>query len=259
MKGLFTLLLWLLCLSAFAQKQKSTIEQIWFGYSNQTRFSDKWGIIADLNFRTRENYTQGLSQGLVQVGLTRYLDKIATRVTAAFTYVENFPGDNHPGISQPELRPWQQIAWTKKRKPLRMSQSVRLEERFRRKLKNGNELAHGYTFNYRLRYNVYFYEPLSKKAFAPHTFAAVWGDEVYLNFGKQIVYNTFDQNRIFLGFVYYPNRQDNLQFGYTYIFQQLSRPKQYRITHAPRITYIHSLDFRKTDKPRQKVSPLQNQ
>ncbi len=58
-------------------------------------------------------------------------------------------------------------------------------------------MAHGYMFNYRLRYNVFFFTPLSKKAFAPHTFAAVLGDEVYFNFGRQIVYNTFDQNRIF--------------------------------------------------------------
>ncbi len=110
MKASFLLLLWLLSLSAYAQKQKIILEQIWFGYSNQTWFSDKWGSIADVNFRKKNNYIKGFSQRLLQFGLTRYLKNNSAQLTAAFAYVDYFPSDAHPGISQPELRPWQQVS-----------------------------------------------------------------------------------------------------------------------------------------------------
>ena len=71
--------------------------------------------------------------------------------------------------------------------------------------------------------------PLSKKGFQPHSFSFVVNDEVHVNFGKQIIYNYFDQNRFFLGFAYQTNKTDNLQFGYRNVFQQLAAGNKYKI------------------------------
>ena len=87
--------------------------------------------------------------------------------------------------------------------------------------------------------------PLSKKRFQPKSLSFVVNDEVHINFGKQIVYNYFDQNRFFLGFTYHVNKHDNLQFGYMNVFQQLAAGNKYRSNHVARVFYFHNLDLRK--------------
>ncbi|MBS1610734.1 MAG: DUF2490 domain-containing protein, partial [Bacteroidetes bacterium] len=67
-------------------------------------------------------------------------------------------------------------------------------------------------------------------------------------FGKQIVNNYFDQNRFFLGVAYHTNKTDNIQIGYTNVFQQLATGNQYRSTNGGRVSYFHNLDLRRKDK-----------
>ena len=126
-------------------------------------------------------------------------------------------------------------------------QYARLEERFRRKIKDNNELAEGYNFNYRVRYNFLATVPLSKNNFAPNTWSLVFNDEAHINFGKQVVYNYFDQNRFFVGLSYHVNASDNIQFGYLNVFQQLPAGNQYRNIDAIRLFYFHNLDLRRSN------------
>ena len=125
-----------------------------------------------------------------------------------------------------------------------MMQWIRLEERFRRKILNDSTLADGTSFNFRIRYNILFEIPLSRKGFVPKSVGFVVNDEVHVNFGKEIVYNYFDQNRFFLGFAYHVNKHDNLQLGYMNVFQQLPAGNKYRSNHVARVFYFHNLDLR---------------
>ena len=86
--------------------------------------------------------------------------------------------------------------------------------------------------------------PLSKRAFAPGTFSFIFNDELHINAGKEIVYNYFDQNRLFVGFGFHTNQHDNLQFGYMNQFVQTSAGNKYRSVHALRISYLQNFDFR---------------
>jgi hypothetical protein len=122
---------------------------------------------------------------------------------------------------------------------------VRLEERFRHKIKDENELAPGYKFNYRARYQLMAFFPLSKKGFAPRTLAIYGGEEVLLNFGKEIIFNTLDHNRLHAGIVYHINKDDHLHIGYLNIFQQQSSGNRYRMVHVLRIFFNQQFDFRK--------------
>lgn len=225
-------------------KQTEALHQVWAGYFNQTRFSNKWGTWTDLHLRTKEDFFTNFSQSIVRAGLTYYVND-DTKLTAGYAYVTNYPGDNHKNISQAEHRPWQQIQWHTKYPKLRLMQWFRLEEKFKRKILNDNELASGYSFNYKLRYNFFAQFPLSKKRFQPKTLSFVVNDEVHINFGKQIVSNYFDQNRFFLGFAYHVNSHDNLQFGYMNLFQQLAAGNRYKSVQVARVFYFHNLDLRK--------------
>lgn len=235
----------LFCVKGFTQiKQKTIYEQIWLGYFNQTRFNDRWGMWADLHIRTKDDFVDDLSTGIIRLGLTYYLNDVL-KLTAGYAFVNHFPADNHKNISQPENRLWQQIQWHQKFKRIRTMQWVRLEERFRRKILNDDELAEGYNFNYRIRYNFFFQAALGSKPFKKGTFSWVLNDEVHINFGKQIVYNYFDQNRFFTGFNYFLSDHDNIQFGYMNLFQQLASGNAYRVVHAARVFFFHNLDLRK--------------
>jgi hypothetical protein len=225
-------------------KQKEKLSQVWVGYFNQTRLTDKWGIWLDVHLRTKENLFTNFSQALFRGGVTYYFND-ATRFTAGYAYVHFFPGDNHKKISQPEHRPWQQILWQTKYGKKRLMQWFRLDERFRRKIINDSTLGSGYGFNWKLRYNFLYDIPLSKKGIVPGALSFVVNDEIHINFGKEIVNNYFDQNRFFLGLKYQTNKTDNLQFGYLNVFQQLAAGNKYKSINAARIFYFHNLDLRK--------------
>ena len=225
-------------------KQTETVQQTWFGYFNQTKFSNKWGTWTDIHLRTKEDLVSDISQSILRLGLTYYLND-DTKLTAGYAYVSHYPADNHKNVTMPEHRPWQQLQWHSKYSKLRLMQWFRLEERFRRKILNNDELAEGYNFNFRARYNIFFMAPLSKKRFEPRSLSFVVNDEVHINFGKQVVYNYFDQNRFFLGFAYHVNKHDNLQVGYMNVFLQLAAGNKYRSNHVARVFYFHNLDVRK--------------
>lgn len=243
----FLLVLVLIYTGVFAQvKQTETEQQIWVGYFNQTRFSNKWGIWADAQLRTKEDFFEKFSHSIGRMGLTYYLND-DVKLTAGYAFINHFPADNHKNISMPEHRPWQQVQWHTRFSKSRLMQWFRLEERFRRKILNDDEFADGYNFNFRIRYNFFSQVPLSKKSFQPNTLSFVLNDEVHINFGKQVVFNYFDQNRFFLGFAWHVNRLDNLQFGYLNVFQQLAAGNRYKIIHAARIFYFHNLDLRRNN------------
>lgn len=225
-------------------KNTVSVQQIWTGYFNQSRISEKWGIWADLHLRTKEDFLSNLSQGIARIGLTYYLTDDA-KLTAGYAFVNHFPADQHLDISQPEHRAWQQLQWHTRYKRWRLMQWFRLEERWRRRILDRDELASGYHFNFRTRYNFFSQFSLSKRPFAPKTLSAVINNEVHINFGKQVINNYFDQNRFFVGFNFHLDGHNNIQAGYSNVFQQLPAGNQYRSIHVIRAFYFHQLDLRK--------------
>lgn len=232
--------------AGFGQKQIAHGEQVWLAYLNQTRFSDKWGLWVDLHLRTKEEFFTNFSTGIARLGLTYYITD-NTKVTAGYAFVNHFPSGSL-NISQPEHRPWQQLQWHSNYQRLRLVQYIRLEERFRRKIKNNDELGDGHLFNWRVRYNFMATFPLSKNAFQPGTWSFVLNDELHINAGKEILNNYFDQNRFFAGFGYHLTARDNVQIGYLNFFQQLPAVGQFRNIHAARVFFFHNLDTRRKGK-----------
>ncbi len=224
-----------------AQKASTTVQQIWFSYHNQIRLSNKLGVWNDGQLRTRNNFTRDFSIYILRTGLMYYVNE-DLRITAGYSYAHSFAATTKE-LPQLERRPWQQVLWQNRHPQLRVIQSVRLEERFRRKMISSTQRGEGYDFNYRLRYNVGLNFTFSKKPFEANTFSYTTSNDVHVNFGKAAV-SGFDQNRIFLAAQYHTDNQDFLQLGYLYIYQQTGASK-YRYTHALRLTYMHILDLRK--------------
>ncbi len=225
-------------------KQTENVNQIWLGYFNQTRFTNKLGMWSDVHLRTKEDFATNFSTGIIRLGLTYHINDV-TKFTLGYAYVNHFPADAHKKISQPEHRPWQQLQWHTKYGKKRMMQWFRLEERYRHKILNDSTLADGYSFNWKLRYNFWYDIPLTKKGIVPKAWSFVVNDEVHINFGKQVVNNYFDQNRFFLGLKYQLTTQNNLQFGYSNVFVQTAAGNKYRNINVARVFFFQNLDARK--------------
>lgn len=227
---------------ALAQKQFVQERQTWLGVFNQTRFSDRWGLWAEGHLRLHDQFVGELFQAVGRVGATYYLtDEV--RLTGGYAYAHLYP-DGARTVGQPEHRPWQQVQWFTRFPKARLMQWVRLEERFRQRVINNEELSGSFDFNYRTRFNTALFLPLTSKAFEPGGVQVLFNDEVMVNFGEQIRYNYFDQNRLFAGVVYQVSKHAQLQAGYMHLFQQLPAGDTYRNQHTIRVFYFHNLDLR---------------
>ena len=228
---------------SYSQKKITREQQVWLGYFNQSRFSKKWGLWTDFHLRTKEDFVNQFSQAVVRGGITYYLNDV-TKITVGDSYIWHFPADNHKAVTQPEHRPWQQLQWHTTYPRTRTMQWLRLEERFRRNVVNDSTLGEENNFNFRIRYNFLLQVPLTKTKVKAGDFSFILNNEIHINFGEKIVYNTFDQNRFFAGFAYHVNSHDNLQFGYMNLFQQQASGSSYRYLHVARVFYFHNMDWR---------------
>lgn len=220
-------------------------EQLWLGYFNQTRISNKVGFWLDVHYRMTDNFIERPFQFLFRPAVSYYV-KNNLRLQAGYAYVAHFPSEGME-TTRPEHRGWQQIWWRQEFQGLTTLQWLRLEERFNRKIEN-DELQPGYNFNYRLRYNFSFFIPLKGKSLETKTPFVAIIDELFINFGERIVYNTFDQNRFFVGIGYQFNPHLNIQAGYMNIFQQEASGNSYWSTHAFRLFLFQSLDLRNNNE-----------
>ncbi len=247
-KIIFILLISIISINLNAQTTRQTIneEQLWLGYFNQTRLSDKWGFWAEAQYRGTEHFVKEPSKGMFRAGLTYYLND-DMKLTNGYAFINHFPEEGHANISQPEHRLWQQLQYHSKFGAIRTMNWFRLEERFRHNIKNDNELADGYRFDLRLRSNFLLNIPLSKKGIAPKTFSAILNDEIFINFpnSNNSTYLPFDQNRFFVGLAYNLDSHSNIQFGYMNVFQQLSAGTKFRNVDAIRVFFFQNFDVRK--------------
>jgi hypothetical protein len=227
--------------SAQTTKTRLNEQQIWLGYFNQTRVTNKFGFWGDFHIRTKENFVDNFYQSIVRPGITYFITD-STRLTVGYAYVENYPAEGHASVTQPEHRFWQQVQWRTNYGKTRMMQWIRLEEKYKHKVLNDSTLGDGYNFNYKIRYNFSYEIPFSQKRTNKVSFQI--NDEIHINFGKQIVYNYFDQNRFFVGLKLIFTQNSYIQCGYMNQFQQLASGNRYRNNNAIRLFYYQNLDLR---------------
>jgi hypothetical protein len=224
-----------------ADKETHHRQQLWLGFFNQTRFSNKWGMWMDLHYRMTDNFIDRPFQLLIRPAITYYV-KDNLRIHVGYAYVNHFPAKGN-STNRTEQRIWQQIWWNQKYTGLSTLQWLRLEQRFSEKVV-ADQKVDGTLYTFRVRYNFSFFIPLKGKELAPKTPFAAITNEVFLNFGSNITYNTFDQNRLFVGFGYQFTKHLNAQLGYMNVYQQEAKGNSYTSTDAIRLFVFHTLDLR---------------
>lgn len=201
------------CTSSYAQSVRVNSDQLhgWIFNNGTIKIADKWKIFHDIQIRRADGFNNW-QQLLLRTGLLYDVNK-ETTVGGGICFVQTHPyGDFPVKNTFPEIRSWEQLQTSQSFGKATLTHRYRLEQRW-----IGNAAAGTLTptrFENRVRYMAKLKFPivqLGKK----EIYGAVY-DEVFLNFGKNVGRNVFDQNRLSYCFGVPLTKSINLEAGYVY-------------------------------------------
>ena len=228
----------------FGQKNVENQQLLWYGYYNKLQINQNWVLKSEV--QERHFYQPLVQHQLVfRTNLDRrILDDI--NVSLGFVVFLQSPNDpeSESTLMVPELRTDFGFNAKKKYKYFNVNQRFKVEARFFHQTEN-NELVCGYQFsNFRMRYQLGLDIPLIKKQDAEKLILKI-KDEVMFNFGKNIVKNVFDQNRIYIGLNYPMNKNLAFEAGYLNWFQQRPSGTDFYNRDIIRFSVFHTINLKK--------------
>jgi hypothetical protein len=244
LKLIFVLLFYFFFTNLQAQKTVTHQDIIWIRYNNQLRFSPLLNLQTEIEERRFINYRQ--RHHIIMHTRLHYRFASNADVGAGVTYSRQsaqFPnlGDE---LVVPEIRFVQEINYTiPLSKRVNLQQRLRVDERFIR-VNDGNELLDGYTFNWRFRIRLQATFRLNKDEDKKNTILKVF-DEVMINAGSRIVYNQFDQNRVYVGLEQVLSKSISAEIGYLKWYQQTGAGNHFFNRDIIRLTFFHNIKINK--------------
>jgi hypothetical protein len=229
------------------QKQVNQQVQTWFSINSTMHLTQHWGVMADFHVR-RTNFLSDPSFYFVRVG-ANYWIKDKFTVSAGYGHMWIAPSNFGWKYFAQENRLHQQALINTKIDRTGLVLRFRNEQRWVQLVANDQPTGK-HRFVNRMRYLMSFNFPLSKTS---DKWALVAADEVLLNFGKQVLYNTFDQNRLFIGLRNKINKDWSYDIGYMNVYQQRIQGYVYDMNHTFRWFFYYNPDFRKDKSPHRQV------
>lgn len=240
--GVAACVLLLFCNSASIAQQKKQVNhqaQSWFSVNSTIRLSNKCGLLADAHVR-RNNFLADPSFYFLR-GAVNYWYNDNLSFAAGYGHMWVAPTVAGYSTYSNEHRIFQQVQLTSKLGKVNLLQKVRNEQRWQEIIVS-DVSTHSNKFTDRLRYLINVGIPFSKNKRAP---VFVLADELCVNFGTDVVYNSFDQNRLFFGVKQTINKQWSFDIGYMQVFQQKSSGFIYDDNDTFRWFFYYTPDLRK--------------
>jgi hypothetical protein len=244
MKFIQTLFLFLTCSFLYAQTEKNVDHQslLWTRYYNQLTINNKWSLHSEFDNRiflnpVEENLYEFRIQGRYKIN-----NNIELGTGFAYFSVATQDPEITYNFNVPEYRGQQDMIWKQEIGKITLLQRFQVEERF---FHNASkvELLPGTTFFWRFRYRIQGEYSFWKKE--NQFLKAVVYDELMINGGKNVVKNTFDQNRIYAALHYGVNKNIALELGYLNSFQQRASGVDYFNRDIIRFTFYHKINLQK--------------
>jgi hypothetical protein len=235
---------------AYGQHAKEVNEQyqFWASLNSTTRVTDRLGAIADVHVR-RNDFLADPSFDLLRFGAHYWVsDKL--QVSLGYAHMWHAPACDGCETWAGENRVYQQFQYVTRIGRVTVLQRVRNEQRWKETLVNDVPTG-GTTFADRVRFLASFTVPLSKSPKVPSLALA---DEIAVQFGPDVVLNTFDQNRVFVGVKQALGRSWSFDLGYMLVYQQKARGYQYDLNHTLRWFFYFTPDLRKVKSPHHPAS-----
>ncbi|RTZ05362.1 DUF2490 domain-containing protein [Flavobacterium sp. GSP27] len=218
---------------------------LWTRYYNQLSLNEKWSLHSEFDNRL---FVKPIAENLYVIrvqGRYKINDHLETGVGFAYFSVDTQVPEINFDFEIPEYRGQQDITWKKIIGKVTFHQRFQLEERF---IHNASktDLSPGTSFSWRFRYRLQGDYTFWKKE--KHFVKAILSDEVMVNFGKKIIKNTFDQNRIYIALQYGFNPNIALELGYLNSFQQRSNGIDYFNRNIIRFSILHKIRLQKKNR-----------
>lgn len=235
MKNILKILVSLFPFLIFGQtpqtKEVNQQVQTWVSLNTLTKFTDHWGIVADVHVR-ENGFFESNNFYFLRGGVT-YIPNSSVSLTGGYAHMWLAPTKEGWSTYADENRIYQQVQLNTKIGKVSVLQRLRNEQRWQEKMAN-DEPTGELRFTDRVRYLASFNIPVFNKKNWP---LLVVSDEILIHFGKEVVYNTFDQNRLFIGIKQNINPKLSFDLGYMNVYQQKYSGYQYDMNHTIRLFF----------------------
>lgn len=189
----------------------------WYNIFLTKKITDKWSTHTEYQWRRDEFILHG-QQGLLRVGVNYKVNqKLTARV--GYGWIETNPygtiNVQAAGKIFTEHRAFQTLLLNDQMGILEIQHRFMLEQRWiGRYTKPEINTEDDYVFVNRMRYMLRLQIPFGKKQIEDKTFYAAAYDEIFIQFGKNVQENIFDQNRLSALLGYKLNKYFKLELGY---------------------------------------------
>jgi hypothetical protein len=258
------LLVFVLCPRVSAQdddpnpgRQTSFRSELWNGLYTKYRIGEKLYFNGEYHLRTRDQLVNNLAQVYLRFGLSYLIDK-SLEVTAGVATPLYWAPKEYELLDAsfdkmvPQYRLWQQLLFVQSLSRAKVYHQIRTEQRWRRDWLVDSP----FELTFRWRYKLATYIPLNSMKLQKGTYFLSLNNEVFVQSGKTIIRNPFEENRTFLGMGYILNENIQFQGGYTFSFQQRPSGIDYVNRGLVRFSVYHNLDFTRKKKDAVDFQPL---
>ena len=214
--------------------------QFWTSLNSTVRISDHWGIIADAHIR-RNQFLVDPSFYFLRFGAAYWInDQFSFAGGAAALWLAT---STEAGTQFAiERRLYQQALWRAKISRTIFLQRIRTEQRWQEVLDYQDGSVDHVRFTNRFRFLMSAAIQVFNNVNLPQP---VISNELHFQVGKEVIYNTFDQNRFFVGINQQLKNSWSFDFGYMMVYQQKYSGYEYDMNHTIRLFFYYTPDFRK--------------
>ena len=187
----------------------------WFILSTDTKITPKWGIHLETQVR-RSDFAASWQQLFLRPGINYYVNKNLF-FNASYLFLETYPYGKFPAKSAfPEHAIWESLNLKNSYNKLEWVYRLQLEQRFINipTLQNNVYLPGNSVYSNRARVLNRLSVPFKGNSITPNSFYVTAFDEVFINFGKNVNANIFDQNRIYTAVGYKLAKNNKIEMGY---------------------------------------------
>ena len=218
-------------------KQVNKQEQFWTSINSTVKLTKHWGFIADAHVRRTDFLA--LPSFYFLRGAANYW--INPKLAVALGYAHMWVAPTKAGYTTfaNENRTYQQLQLLSNAGNVTVLQRLRSEQRWIEKIVQDKK-TDTINFTERIRYLCSLTIPVFKNKHLP---SLIISDEVCLQFGKHIIYNTFDQNRLFIGIKQNMSKSLSFDAGYMYLYQQKETGYHYNANKTYRLFFYYMPDF----------------
>ena len=216
--------------------------QTWVSLNTLTKFSEHWGIVADAHIR-ENGFFESNNFYFLRGGVS-YIPNASVSITGGYAHMWLAPIREGWSTYSNEDRIYEQVQLSSRIGKVNVLQRLRNEQRWHEIIIN-DEFSGKLRFSNRVRYLASFTIPIFSNKKLP---SLVLSDEILIQFGKDIVLNTFDQNRFFIGIKQNITPKLSYDFGYMNVYQQKSLGYLYDMNHTIRLFFYLNSSLQHTSK-----------